>query len=205
MIAFIGAGGHCRSCIDAAESSGLEIGGIVDPNTSVHTYGYPWLGDDNWLGCEESYMYQWVVTIGQINTPSIRKNIFEKLVLKNLVLGRIVSKSAYVSSHSMIGEGSVILNMALINGSTHVGKNCIINSKALIEHDCVIEDHCHISTGVLINGGTTVGTGCFIGSGSVLSHGINIVSGCTIGIGSVVRNDITEPGVWVGNPLRKVK
>jgi len=40
--------------------------------------------------------------------------------------------------------------------------------------------------------------------GSVVSNNVNIYSGCKIGAGAVVVKDITEPGTYVGVPVRRV-
>jgi acetyltransferase-like isoleucine patch superfamily enzyme len=43
-----------------------------------------------------------------------------------------------------------------------------------------------------------------VGSGSVLNQGVKIVDNITIGSGSLVRKSINTPGLYTGNPLRKI-
>ena len=38
----------------------------------------------------------------------------------------------------------------------------------------------------------------------LVSNNINIYSGCKVGAGAVVVKDITEPGTYVGVPVRRV-
>ena len=45
----VGGGGHCKSVIEAAESMGLAIGGILDllENVGGRILGYPVIGTDD--------------------------------------------------------------------------------------------------------------------------------------------------------------
>ncbi|MUK26520.1 acyltransferase [Aliivibrio fischeri] len=45
----------------------------------------------------------------------------------------------------------------------------------------------------------------FIGVNSIILYGVNVCSNVIIGAGSVVSKNITEPGVYVGVPARKIK
>ena len=62
----------------------------------------------------------------------------------------------------------------------------------------------HISPGVRTAGNVRVGKGSWIGIGSVVSNNVNICSDCKLGAGAVVVKDITEPGTYVGVPVRRV-
>jgi acetyltransferase-like isoleucine patch superfamily enzyme len=92
----------------------------------------------------------------------------------------------------------------VINSSTKIGKGCIINTSSSLEHDNVIEDYVHISPGVRLAGTVRIGKGSWLGIGSVVSNNVNICSGCKVGAGAVVVKDITEPGTYVGVPVRKI-
>ena len=37
-----------------------------------------------------------------------------------------------------------------------------------------------------------------------MTNNVNICSGCKVGAGTVVVKDITEPGIYVGVPVRKI-
>jgi sugar O-acyltransferase (sialic acid O-acetyltransferase NeuD family) len=176
QIILVGGGGHCVSCIDIIEQDGkFEIAGIVDANNSRNqVLGYPVLGCDNDLPIlRKSYQHA-LVTIGQIKSPVTRIKLYEQLTLLGFNLPIIISPRAYVSKHSVIGDGSIIMHDALINAQAEIGNNCIINTKALIEHDSTIGSHCHISTGAIINGGVTVGHGVFVGSNAVVRQSVQI-------------------------------
>jgi sugar O-acyltransferase (sialic acid O-acetyltransferase NeuD family) len=141
-IILIGGGGHCKSSIDVIEQIGeFAIAGIVDKNQSIENlFGYPLLGnDENLSKLKEIYEYA-LITMGQINTPSIRMKLFEYTKSIGFKFPSIISNKAYVSKHAQISEGTIIMHGALINAGAVVGKNCIINTNALIEHDVIVGD-----------------------------------------------------------------
>ncbi len=188
-IILIGGGGHCKSVIDVIEQEGrFEIAGIVDKPELLGTniLGYSVIGNDSDLE-DLTKIYQYaIVTVGQIKSPSIRIKLFNLAVEVGFVLPSIISPNAYVSRHSTIGDGVVIMHDALINAGSMIGDNCIINSKALIEHDCQIFKHCHISTNATINGGVIVESGCFVGSGVITKESITIRKNSFSKAGSLV-------------------
>jgi sugar O-acyltransferase (sialic acid O-acetyltransferase NeuD family) len=202
-LVLIGGGGHCRSCIDVVESAGFRIAGIID-RTGNTIFNYPVLGDDDKIpSLVKDHFF--LVTVGQIKNPEIRKRIYEDVKQAGGKFHSIIASTAIVSKHSFVGEGTIVMHHCLVNAGVQVGANCIINSKALIEHDCTVADHTHISTAAIVNGGCNIGSGVFIGSHSVISQGITIADNVVIGAGSVVIKNISEPGTYAGNPARKIK
>jgi sugar O-acyltransferase (sialic acid O-acetyltransferase NeuD family) len=176
-IILIGAGGHCRSCIDVIEMEGrFTVAGVVDRLGSgmASVLGYPVLGVDSDLSnLREKYDFA-LVAVGQIKSPTVRIQLFEKLKSIGFDLPVIQSPRAYVSKHAKVAAGTIVMHDALINAGASVGENCIINSKALIEHDAIVGAHCHISTGSIVNGEVNIGARTFFGSNAVSVHGISI-------------------------------
>lgn len=202
----IGGGGHCRSCIDVIESGkDWSIQGVLD-NLSREAFlsGYPVLGGDELIDSYIEKKYFFLVTVGQIKSASVRRKLFTQLKNRKAAVATIVSSKGHVSRHASLGEGVIVHHFAAINANVQVGNNCIINTFANIEHDVIIGDHCHISTSAVANGGVKIGNECFIGSGAVIANGISICSNVVIGAGAIVTRDISEEGVYVGNPAAKV-
>ena len=189
-IILIGGGGHCKSVIDVIEPEAeFLITGIVDNSELIGTdiLGYPVIGSD--LDLEtlaQTYTYA-LVTVGQIRSPNARIRLFDLAKKAGFSLPRIISSRAYVSKHSFIGNGTVVMHNALVNAGAYIGDNCIINSNALIEHDSNISNHCHISTNAIINGSVIIEDGCFIGSNAVTNNSITIKKNSFIKAGSVVK------------------
>ena len=176
-LVLLGAGGHCRSCIDVIEmTESFRITAIVGSPTQVgqSLLGYPIEHSDDDLPKLVSPETRFVVTVGQILSNESRLRLFQTVQEMGGQFATIVSPTARVSRFASIGLGSIVMHFALVNANAHVGENCIINSRALVEHDSRIGNHCHISTGAIINGSTTVGDHCFVGSGAVLRESIEI-------------------------------
>ncbi len=189
-IILIGGGGHCKSVIDVIELQGkYKIAGIIDQPEMFdqEVLGYKVIGGDSELIDVAKQYDNAIVTLGHIDSPHRRIELFNLAIKAGFKLPIIISPRAYVSKHSKIGKGSIVMHDAIINANTTIGENCIINSKALIEHDCIIESHCHISTQATINGSNLVGERSFIGSNSTTKQGIVIKKGSFIRAGSVVK------------------
>lgn len=190
-IILVGAGGHCRACMDVIEAEGkFVIAGVVDrpvAGSAESVMGYPVLGSDDDLGkLRERYTYA-LVTVGQIKTPAVRIRLFEQLQSLGYELPTICSPRAWTSKHARVGAGTIVMHDVLINVGATIGANCIINSKALVEHDVSVGSHCHISTGAILNGGVRVGAGTFFGSNAVSLQGAVIPAGSIVPAGHLER------------------
>lgn len=203
----VGGGGHCLSVIEAAESSGMLVHGILDVPSEL---GKELLPSHKVVGCDDdisklSKYFDFVNTIGFVKNPSLRLKIADKLDKYDCELATVIASTANVSRYAKVGRGTVILHHANVNVCANIGENCIINTSANIEHSVAIGDFTHVSTGAMINGDCKIGKRCFIGSGSVIANGIHICDDVIIGCGTVVIRDINESGTYVGNPARKIK
>ena len=187
----IGAGGHAKSCIDVIElEDKFTISGLIDIKEKIgnQVLNYPIIDhDENLFKYVENHFF--LITIGQIKSPEIRINLFNKLSKLNAKFATIISPLAYVSKYSKIDEGSIIMHHAIINANSFIGKNCIINSKALIEHDCEVGNHCHISTASVLNGNVKIGDCSFVGSNSVIVNNLSLAKNSFIKSNQLIKND----------------
>ena len=203
----VGGGGHCKSVIEAAESAGYNILGVLDTpeNVGKQVLAYSVIGTDDDI---PQYVdkAEFVITVGFIKNPAIRIKLYNKVKEAGGKLATVIASTAHVSKYSTIGEGTVVMHQAFVNAGAHIGANCIINTFCNIEHDAQIGDQCHISTGTMVNGDCKVGDRCFIGSQSVLSNGIAIGDDIIVGAASFVRKSISDKGIYAGNPaILKIK
>ena len=204
----IGGGGHCRSVIDVIEKEQkYSIRGILDKSfcNSEKVLGYSVLGGDDLIDTYISEDVAFLVTVGQIETSRMRKQLFEMCEKKGAQIGTVISPLAVRGKGSRIGIGTMCMHNSIVNSHAVVGRNCIINTNALVEHDSTVGDHTHISTGAIVNGSCTIGGDCFIGSGAVIINNVSICPGVVVGAGGVVLRDIDAPGVYIGNPVRRVR
>ena len=194
-IILIGGGGHCKSVIDVIEQEArFQIAGIVDKPELLGTkvLGYPVIGNDFDLEILAKKYHYSLITVGQIKSSLLRIKLFDLAYKAGFTLPSIISPRAYVSKHSKIGQGTIIMHHAIVNSNAKIRDNCIVNSKALIEHDVVIGNHCHISTGTIINGNCKIKDEVFIGSGTICKHGITIGQKVIVNAGKYVDSNISS-------------
>ena len=139
-----------------------------------------------------------------IGNNATREKVQDKLIEQGLNVVILIHPSATIGTDVEIGIGTAVMAGVVINSSTKIGKGCIINTSSSLDHDNVIEDYVHISPGGKAAGSVEIGKGTWLGIGSVVSNNVNICSGCKVGAGTVVVKDITEPGTYVGVPVRRV-
>ena len=206
-LVLVGGGGHCKSVIEAAESAGYNILGVLDMPEEVgkEILSTKVIGTDDDIPAYVDKA-KFVITVGFIKNPATRIKLYNRIKEAGGKLATIVASTAHVSKYAEVGEGTVVLHQAFVNADAKVGCNVILNNFVNIEHDAVIGDQCHISTGAMINGECKVGNNCFIGSQSVLANCITIGDDIVVGAGSFVRKSITEKGIYSGNPaILKIK
>jgi sugar O-acyltransferase (sialic acid O-acetyltransferase NeuD family) len=198
-IILIGTGGHANSLIEMIESTiEYQIKGLVcnDKEVGLKILGYPVIGSDANLPTLVQGDVNFVIAVGQIKTSKVRERLFHYLSKE---LGAnfpvIKASTAYISNHSQVGCGTVVLHGAVVNARSKIGENSIINSLSLVEHDVVIGNHVHVATGAIVNGGVSIGDGTFIGSGSVIRQGVNIGANCFVQAGTVILNDIPSGAI----------
>lgn len=206
-IILVGGGGHCKSVIEAAESVGMSIKGVLDipENVGKKVLDYTVVGTD-----EDIPLYvdtcNFIVTVGFVKDAALRIKIHEKVLAAGGHFGRVIASTAHVSRHASIGEGSVVMHQAMVNAGAWIGFGCIINTFANIEHDAVVGDYTHISTGAMVNGDCQVGKRVFLGSQSVMVNGTLITDDCIVAAGSLVRKSMKRSGIYAGNPaMLKIK
>lgn len=197
----IGGGGHCKSVIEAAESAGYQIMGVLDMPEDVgkEILSTKVIGTDDDIPLYVDKA-EFVITVGFIKNPVTRIKLYNRVKEVGGKLATIIACTAYVSKYATIGEGSVVMHKAFVNAGAKVGNNVILNTFTNVEHDAVIGDQCHISTGTMVNGDCKIGANCFIGSQSVLANGITVGDDIIVGAGSLVRKSISVKGIYSGNP-----
>lgn len=192
-ILLIGAGGHCKSCIDVLSTlDNYQVVGIVDKQASTvnEVLGMRVIGTDSDLELLIKKFTNVLIALGQIKSPDLRIKLFQSAKSLGASFPVVLSPTAYIAKTAMLGEGTICFHQTIVNASARIGSNCIINNKALIEHDTQVGSHCHISTGALVNGEVFIEDGCFIGSGAILHEGVKIGANSVIGAGIVVKEDV---------------
>jgi acetyltransferase-like isoleucine patch superfamily enzyme len=142
--------------------------------------------------------------------------------IKNVDLGRDVTIVNPVNLYDCkIGDNAFIGPFVEIQRDVAIGARSKIQSHSFICELVTIGNDCFIGHGVMFindlfsKGGpadgnkdlwkkTSIGSDVSIGSNATILP-VNICNHVVIGAGSVVTKNITESGVYVGNPARKIK
>lgn len=119
-----------------------------------------------------------------------------------------------------IGDGTFVGPFVEMQRNASVGKRCRIQSHAFICELVTIGDDCFIGHGVVFINDTfssgkpsaepsdwkktEIGNYVSIGSNATILP-VKIVDRVVIGAGSVVTKDLLKPGIYAGNPARKIK
>lgn len=120
-----------------------------------------------------------------------------------------------------IGSGTFIGPFVEIQRGVRVGERCKIQSHSFICEMVTIGSDCFVGHGVVFindtfaSGGpargdrtlwrsTLIGDHVSIGSNATILP-VSIAGGSVIGAGAVVTSDVLTPGVYAGNPARKIR
>ncbi len=199
----IGASGHGKVCADIALKMNIwKSVAFLDDNEAIKTS----MGLTVIDKASEAYKYLESSDIfAGVGSNTVRQTLLEKLESLGASIPILVHPNAIIGTQVELGAGSAVMAGAIINCCTRMGRGCIVNTGAAIDHDNILEDYVHISPGANLAGTVRIGKGSWLGIGSSVSNNISISSNCNIGAGAVVIKDITEPGTYVGVPVRRVK
>ena len=198
-LVLLGAGGHCKSVMDAiSPESGNAYKEVVitDPVLKENTYidGIRVAGTDDRLeelygdGFEDAF-----ITVGSITDTSVRRGLYQRVQRTGFRLINIIDETAVVAGKVKLGDGVFVGKTAVLNADCEISDMAIINTRATIEHECRVGAFSHVSIGAILCGNVTIGEDVFVGAGAVIIQGITVGNGAVIGAGSVVLRDVA-PG-----------
>ena len=148
--------------------------------------------------------------------------ILYKSQIKDVQFGENVKVVEPVNLYGCsIGPNTFIGPFCEIQKNVNIGSHCKIQSHSFICEFVTIGSNCFIGHGVMFindlfqDGGpaggnqtkwksTTIGKHVSIGSNATILP-VSICDGVVIGAGSVVTKDITEKGIYAGNPAKKIR
>ncbi len=151
-----------------------------------------------------------------MNKPTIWKS-----GIRDVEFGKDVTVVEPVNLYGCtIGEGCFVGPFVEIQKDVVVGKGTRIQSHAFVCEMVTLGENCFVSHGAmfindLFQGGgpaggdkcqwkaTRVGDNVSIGTNATILP-VSICDNTVIGAGAVVTKDITEPGIYAGNPARRL-
>ena len=148
--------------------------------------------------------------------------IVKPAAIRDVLFGEHVTVVEPVNLYGCtIGDGCFIGPFVEIQCGVQIGNRCKVQSHSFICELVTIGDDCFISHGAMfINdnftlGGpaqgnkelwksTLIGNNVSIGTNATILP-VRICNNVVVGAGAVVTKDITEPGIYTGNPARKIR
>jgi len=148
--------------------------------------------------------------------------IINSISIRDVEFGENVAVVEPVNLYEcVIGDNTFIGPFVEIQKGVKIGKNCKVQSHSFICELVNIGHNCVISHGVMfINdtfssghpaGGdrklwksTTIGNNVSIGTNATILP-VKIADNVVIGAGSIVTKHILKPGIYAGNPARKLR
>jgi hypothetical protein len=127
-ILLIGAGGHCKACIDVIEQSGQwQIAGIVDRKGSgvEDVLGYPVIGcDEDLPRLRQEFDYAFV-TVGQLGTAELKIKLFNHHARQKIMasMGRVKAATKQANSLPAAIGGNGVKPLKIMMGTcAHQGR-----------------------------------------------------------------------------------
>lgn len=115
-----------------------------------------------------------------------------------------VHSSAIVGSQNVLEDGVIICPKVVITNGTHIKEHVLVNLNCTIGHGSYIGQFTTISPGANISGDVRLGNFNYVGTNATIREKVITTHNVTIGMSAVVVKDLNHPGVYIGNPLRKL-
>ena len=209
-ILIIGSGGLAKEVAFLLEDINKKqkewgILGYIDQNAEMgrHNGKYKVYQKDEWLDTVDFELY---VVFG-IGTPELIRKIHQRLgqnpniKFPNIIHPNVVGDWERIK----MGEGNIITAGNIFTTDVEFGSFNIFNLDCTIGHDTVIGNYNVFNPSVNLSGGIEIEDECLIGTGTQILQYKKIISQTIVGAGAVVTKDLTEPGVYVGSPAKKLE
>ncbi len=210
-VLILGAGGHAKVIADlVADIPDIQLSGFWSLDTKkVDGFEYAPVYPEHLHSLSDlkanNLVTHFIVGVGKLKGGTcVRNRLFRQGQEAGLETYSVISNQCSISSHTIVGSGTVIMPGCVINAGSTIGANCIINTGALIDHDCAIGDGSHIAPGATLSGNVRVGRDSHIGLGASVVQGLTIGDNATIGAGAVVTKNQADGVLAIGVPARVV-
>ena len=197
------AAGFGREVYGAVVRAGFKVKGFVEKEMEYMWNGVPVLSEDNFF---KNYLPEAVVVA--VGDPNLREKIVNKIIDKfpDCDFPNIIDSSSIflVPETIILGKGIVIMPFCYLTTDIIIRNFCQFNVGTGIGHDCVIDEYVTTGMNPNIAGNNKIGRNTRLGSNVTTKEKTSICNNVMLGIGTVVVKDIIEPGVYIGNPAKKL-
>lgn len=146
-----------------------------------------------------------VLLFAPLTRGSSRKEVFLRFKNLGYTFASYISPKAEVWDLSIIGENCYIQEFNNIQYGTYMGDNCLLWAGNHIGHHGSIGSHVTFTSHCVLSGGCKIDDLCYFGVNSTIGDGIAVCSGVFLGMGAMITKSISEEGIYVGSPARRIK
>lgn len=147
------------------------------------------------------------------------------VILKDIKIGHDckIGNQCFIKSGTVFANNVEFADKCMTTGICYLGNHVAVRTASCISRSVIIEDWTFIGAGIMsshtrfpVHGRsegmkdmgrqyiTRIGYGCLIGSRTNFGAGVEICDYTIIGYNSGVIKSIKEPGIYVGNPAKKI-
>jgi len=137
------------------------------------------------------------------------------IIGKNVSVGKNVKigHNCIIEDNVTIGNNVILQANIKIASGTAIWNNCTFKHGTILTNDVLIKDGVFMGPNTITLGGThkretkhgtVIGVDCYIGAGSQIAAATRLCDNVTMGAMSFANKDITEPGIYVGIPVRRL-
>ena len=177
-------------------------GFIEDSPLEVAAFGFPVFSSADFLGTVAPGE---AVLFAPLTKGSERKEVFLRFKALGYIFASYVSPRAEIWDLSLVGENCYIQEFNNIQYGTYFGDNCLFWAGNHIGHHGTIGSHVTFTSHCVLSGGCTIDELCYFGVNSTVGDGLNICASVFLGMGGLVNKSISEEGIYVGAPARRIR
>ena len=202
-LVIIGAGGHCRSVLSAAQSMKIwQDFKIIDlnfTNQNEKIIGYKVYPIEK----VNEYIKRKLDFFIAIGDNKIRETTYRSMKEHECSFVNIIHPNSHIDKNSSLGKGNFVGQFSNIGACARLGNFNIVNNYGNVEHEVTLGDFNHLAPSSTICGRSKLKDNIFVGSNAVIIEKLSIAKNTTIGAGSVVLKSVDQPNKkLVGVPAR---
>jgi sugar O-acyltransferase (sialic acid O-acetyltransferase NeuD family) len=135
---------------------------------------------------------------------AFKRDLFDFLDTK-IPFYTFIHSSCTVDKSAKIGKGVVVYAGCIIDKEVKIEDNVLMNVGCSISHNTIIGAHSFLAPRVAIAGFVNIGKCNFLGINSTVIDNIYTADLTQIGGAGVVIKNIEQAGIYVGNPVKRIK
>jgi acetyltransferase-like isoleucine patch superfamily enzyme len=197
-----GAGDLVWDIIDAISSNEESLGQIVLNQKSKVDFGYSKpITVKKYLAMPISYEFEKRI-FGFVD-PN-KSKFLGQIGKEPKHFNNLTHARSWVCMNVGVGFGNYFGPHSTVAAKANLGDFNYINRNASIGHHTMLGSYNHVGPGAIICGNCKIGNSNFFGAGCVIKDDITIGNNIIIGANALVTADLSEKGVYIGSPAKRI-